>query len=159
MCIAVCNPSAKPSAKLPRCEGYLLRACFYKSVYKCFRRPSAGKLLLETEEGSFREGIRVHGLLVNVLGNDHPNKIKLLCANQQRPPASFCGKNTFRKPSANRLQCGATFLVDMSTSIHVCLSETKIHASQLEAQTEHQNARNNDKRIQAKRQERHNKTK
>ena len=69
----------------PRCEGYLVRACFYISVCKCFRGPSTGKLLLETEEGSFREGIRVHGLLVNVLGNNYPNEINLLCANQQRP--------------------------------------------------------------------------
>ena len=43
------------------------QACFYTSLYKCFRGPSTGKLLLETEEDNFREGMRVHGLLANVL--------------------------------------------------------------------------------------------
>ena len=122
------NPSAKSSAKLPRCEGYLPRACFFISLRKCFRGPSAGKLLLETEEGSFREGIRAHGLLVNVLGNNHPTEIKLPCANQQGLFRELPrGKNNFRKPAANlpRLQCGATFSVDRSTSKHGCLSRKK----------------------------------
>ena len=59
------------------------------------------KLLLESEEGSLSEGIRVHGLLVNVLGNNHQNEIKLLCANQQRPFRELPqGKKNFREPSA-----------------------------------------------------------
>ena len=66
--------------KLPRCEGYLPRACFYKSLCNCFRGPSGSKLLRETEEGSFREGISAHGLLGNALGKHHPDEIKPRCA-------------------------------------------------------------------------------
>ena len=80
---------------------------------RAFRRQVAQ----ETEEGSFREGIRAHGLLENVLGNNHLNKIKLLCANQPRPfrelPQEKNLPQTFRGCSA-----ALPFLVDMSTSIH-----------------------------------------
>ena len=79
---------------LPRCEGYLPRACFYIRLYKCFRGPSAGKLFLETEEGSFREGIRTYGLL----GNKHLTEIKLLCANQK---GLFRELPREKQPSAN----------------------------------------------------------
>ena len=64
---------------------------------------------------SCREGNRAYGLLVNVLGNKHPTKIKLLCANQKSPFRELPRE----KPSANLPR---TFFVDMSTSVHVCLS-------------------------------------
>ena len=61
-------------------------------LYRCFRGPSAGRLLLETE-GSFRERIYAHGLLVTA-GR------KSAKVNQQRPfrelllekhlPQTFC---------------------------------------------------------------------
>ena len=115
ICIDVSNPSAKPSAKLPRCEGHLPRASFYISLDKCFRGPSAGKLLLETKEGSFREAIRAHGLQVNVLGNSHPT---------DRHETTMC-KSSFsgNLPRIFR-DCGhgPSCFVDMSTSIHICLS-------------------------------------
>ena len=105
ICIHVSSFSAKPLAKLPRCAGYLPRACFCISLHKCFLGPSAGKLLLETEEDSFREGIRVHDLLVNVICNSHPNETNSAMRKSTTfLLRAFCGKHlpqTFRGCSAS----------------------------------------------------------
>ena len=123
---------------------YLPRASCCISLYKCFCWPAAGKLPLETKESSFREGTRVHDLLVNMLGNNHPSEIKLLCATQQRPFRGLPQASARLTASANLpLQWGATFVDDMSTSIHVCLSSIKQQSLKCVIICIHYNARHN----------------
>ena len=90
---------------------------------QAFRRQVSGG----TEEGSFREGSRVHSLLVNVLGNNHPNEkqfnsVPFTSFRRKTPSANF--PRTFRGYSA-----ALPFLVDMSTSIYVCLRGKQRHSN------------------------------
>ena len=95
ICIDVSNTSAKPSVKILRCGGYLPRACFYIMLYKCFSGPSAGKLLLETEEGSFREKIRAHDCIAPICDS------LLLHLAQQLPDPLISNQRVLKKPIRN----------------------------------------------------------
>ena len=72
---------------------------------KCFRGPSAGKLFLEMEEGSFHEEVRVHNLLAilvraNVLLEKKKKNPSLPRASARKqasanPPQTFGGCSLF----------------------------------------------------------------
>ena len=115
-CVHVWARSAKPSAKLLRCEGYFPRACFYI-------RASEGKSFLGIEESSFCEGICAHDLLeILVRANISGER-----ANQPRPfpehPRGQKPSESLPRTAAFAVWCYLWF--DVSTSRLVCLSGNK----------------------------------
>ena len=91
-------------------------------MYKCFRGPSTGKLLWKLRKvASAREFARTVCKQKRAC-QQPPNRNQVtMCKTTSSLPRASAGKTK----KTTTLQCGATLVVDMPTSIHACLSGNK----------------------------------